>query len=335
MRVMSSSFPRSAWERTSGRSASRPTREAGAMHATRSVADGVPTPSVGTRRMLFCCASLLLAAGVIRADETDGPPILREVTLRQKLDSQVPLNLEFRDENGQTITLADCTAGKTTILVLAYFRCPKLCTQVLNDLVKGLRGVPWNIGDEFNVLTVSFDDRETPEMAAAKKKSYVEDYGRPGADKGWHFLTGRQQSILALSNAVGFQFRYDPKNDLFAHPSCIMILTPEGKVSRYLLRLRDPKNPAGFSRDLRLALVEASEHKIGTPADSVMLFCFRYDPETGKYTMTALNAVRAAGVLTVVVLGSLLFVAFRRDRRKYKPGAPATEDTTPVAGAPG
>src|SRR5215472_3477501 len=179
-------------------------------------------------RTLLTCALVLLAASA-HADETDGPPILREVTLRQKLDAQVPLNLEFRDESGQTVTLADCTGGKTTVLVLAYFRCPKLCTQVLNDLVKGLRGVPWNIGDEFNVLTVSFDDRETPEMAAAKKKSYVEDYGRPGAEKGWHFLTGRQVPILRLANAVGFQFRYDPKNDLFAHPSCIMILTPEGK----------------------------------------------------------------------------------------------------------
>jgi protein SCO1/2 len=263
--------------------------------------------------MLLSCASLLLAGAVVRADETDGPPILREVTLRQKLNSQVPLDLEFHDENGQSVTLGDCTAGKTTILVLAYLRCPKLCTQVLNDLVKGLRGVPWNIGEEFNVLTVSFDDRETPEMAAAKKKSYVEDYGRPGADRGWHFLTGRQQPILRLANAVGFQFRYDPKNDLFAHPSCIMILTPQGKVARYFLGLQDRT----FSRDLRLGLVEASEHKIGTPViDRVTLFCLRYDPETGKYTMTALNVVRAAGALTVVVLGSMLLMAFRREKRK-------------------
>jgi protein SCO1/2 len=285
---------------------------------------------------VLACVLLSLAPGAIRADETDAPPILREVELRQKLDSQVPLDLQFRDENGQTVTLADCMAGKTTILVLAYFRCPKLCTQVLNDLVAGLRGVPWRIGDEFNIVTVSFDDRETPEMAAAKKKSYVESYGRPGADKGWHFLTGRQQPILRLANAVGFQFRYDPKNDLFAHPTCIMILTPEGKVSRYLLRLRDSNQPEPFTRDLRLGLVEASEHKIGAPVDSVMLFCFRYDPETGKYTMTALNLVRAAGALTVVVLASLLFWMWRREGRKNKPGAPATGAVPPpVAGAPG
>jgi protein SCO1/2 len=282
------------------------------------------------RHSLLLCVLLGLAVGPVRADENEGPPILREVSLRQKLDSPVPLDLQFRDESGQAVTLANCTAGKTTILVLAYFRCPKLCTQVLNDLVKGLRGVPWNIGAEFNVVTVSFDDRETPELAAAKKKAYVEDYGRPGAEKGWHFLTGQQQPILRLANAVGFQFRYDPKFDQFAHPSCIMILTPEGRVARYFLGL-------GYQAlDLRLGLVEASEHRIGTPVvDSVMLYCFRYDPETGKYTATALNAVRAAGALTVVVLVSVLFVAWRREWRKNKPGAPATGETRPVAGAPG
>ncbi|HEY7327222.1 MAG TPA: SCO family protein [Gemmataceae bacterium] len=251
----------------------------------------------------------------VRADEGQAPPILREVELRQKLDSQVPLDAEFRDEEGHTVTFGDCMNGKTTILVMAYFRCPMLCTQVLNDLVKGLNGVPWNIGNEFNVVTVSFDDRETPEMAAAKKKTYVEDYGRSGAGKGWHFLTGQQRSILRLANAVGFQFRYDPKNDLFAHPSCVMILTPQGKVSRYFLGLHENREGA-YSRDLRLGLVEASEHKIGTPVESVLLFCYRYDPETGKYTMIALNLVRAAGVVTVLVLGSVLFVVWRREWRK-------------------
>jgi protein SCO1/2 len=284
------------------------------------------------RTMILVGTLLGLAAGAARADEGDPPPILREVTLRQKLDSQVPLDLPFRDESGRTVTLADCTGGKTTVLVLAYFRCPKLCTQVLNDLVKGLRGVPWNVGDEFNVLTVSFDDRETPEMAAAKKKSYVEDYGRPGADQGWHFLTGRQQPILRLANAVGFQFRYDPKNDLFAHPSCIIILTPEGKVARYFLGLQDKT----FARDLRLGLVEASEHKIGTPVvDRVTLFCLRYDPETGKYTPAALNLVRAAGALTVFILGSALFMAWRREWRRNKLTSLVADPLSPVAGGRG
>ncbi len=261
-------------------------------------------------------ALLSLRAGAC-ADESDAPPILREVELRQKLDSQAPLDADFRDEQGQIVTLGESMAGKTTILVMAYYRCPKLCTQVLNDLAAGLTDVlkrtSWELGEQLNVVTVSFDDRETPEMATAKKESYVKEYRLPNMDKGWHFLTGRQQSILRLANAIGFQFRYDPKNDLFAHPACVVILTPQGKVSRYFLGLADKT----FARDLRLGLEEASEHKIGTPiVDRIVLNCFFYDPETGKYTMTVLNLVRAAGVITVVLLGSVLFVIWRRDWRK-------------------
>lgn len=264
--------------------------------------------------LLIAVLALLILRSAARADEGDAPPILREVGLRQKLNSQAPLDADFRDEQGQTVTLGDCMAGKTTILVMAYYRCPKLCTQVLNDLAMGLTDVlkrtSWELGDQLNVVTVSFDDRETPEMATAKKESYIKEYRLPNMDKGWRFLTGRQQSILRLANAVGFQFRYDPKNDLFAHPACIMILTPEGKVSRYFLGLADKT----FARDLRLGLEEASDHKIGTPIkDRIVLSCFYYDPETGKYTMTALNLVRAAGVVTVLILGSVLFVMWRRE----------------------
>jgi protein SCO1/2 len=263
---------------------------------------------------LAAVMALLVLRAEAQADESQAPPILREVELRQKLDSQVPLDAEFRDEQGRIVTLGDCMAGKTTILVMAYFRCPKLCTQVLNDLAAGLTDVlkrtSWELDEQFNVVTVSFDDRETPEMATAKKASYVKEYRLPNMDMGWHFLTGRQQSILRLANAVGFQFRYDPKNDLFAHPACIMILTPDGKVSRYFLGLADKT----FARDLRLGLEEASNHKIGTPViDRIVLSCFYYDPETGKYTMMALNLVRAAGVVTILVLGSALFVMWRRE----------------------
>lgn len=253
----------------------------------------------------------VMLTGALRADESDAPPILREVKLEQKLNGQVPLDLEFRDESGRTVTLAECAQGKTILLVMAYFRCPKLCSQVLNDLAVALRPVPWKLGEEFHIITVSFDDRETPEMAADKKKSYIEHYGLPGMKKGWHFLTGRQVPILRLANAVGFQFRYDPKFDQFAHPSCVMLLTPEGRVSRYLLGL-------GYRPlDLRLGLVEASEHRIGTKVvDSVMLYCYRYDPNSGRYTAAAMNLVRAAGAVTVIVLGSLLLLAWRRERRK-------------------
>ncbi|HZV04346.1 MAG TPA: SCO family protein [Gemmataceae bacterium] len=267
--------------------------------------------------MLAAVLALLALQSGALADESDAPPILREVSLRQKLDSQVPLDAEFRDEQGQAVTLGECMAGKTTILVMAYYKCPKLCTQVLNDLASGLTDVrkrtSWELGESMNVVTVGFDDRETPEQAAAKKESYMKEYRLPNMDQGWHFLTGRQQSILRVANAIGFQFRYDPKNDLFAHPACIVILTPQGKVSRYFLGLADKT----FARDLRLGLEEASEHKIGTPiTDRIVLSCFYYDPDTGKYTMTALNIVRAAGVVTVLVLGSVLFVVWRREWRK-------------------
>jgi protein SCO1/2 len=288
------------------------------------------------KRTIFLAALLTLLALPIGLRADDAPPILREVELRQKLDSQAPVDTEFHDEDGRTVTLGDCMAGKTTILVMAYYKCPKLCTQVLNDLAAGLKEAlkrtDWRLGEQFNIVTVSFDDRETPEMATDKKESYMKEYRLPNMDKGWHFLTGRQQSIMRLANAVGFQFRYDPKNDLFAHPACIMILTPEGKVSRYFLGLADKT----FARDLRLGLEEASNHKIGTPVvDRIVLSCFYYDPETGKYTMMALNLVRAAGVVTVLVLGSVLFLIWRREWRKNKPGAPATGPEAPVAGAPG
>jgi protein SCO1/2 len=261
----------------------------------------------------------VLAAGAGRADEM--PPILREVKLEQRLDNQVPLGLTFRAEDGRPVTLGECVEGKPTVLVLAYYRCPRLCTQVLNGLVKGLRGVPFSAGREFNVVVVSFDDREKPELAAAKKAAYVEDYGRPGAEAGWHFLTGEQVPILRLANAVGFQFRYDPKHDQFAHPSCVTLLTPTGKVSRYFLGL--DYRPL----DLRLGLVEASENKIGSPVDQVILFCYHYDPETGKYTAVAMNLVRAGGAVTVLVMATALGLAWRRDWRKGRaPSHPTGPD---------
>lgn len=261
---------------------------------------------------------LLAFQSGMRADEGDAPPILREVKLQQKerIGAQAPLDVVFHDEQDNPISLGDCMAGKTTILMLGYYRCPQLCNQVLNHLANGLTDVRketgWTLGEQFEVVTLSFDNREKPELAAAKKRSYVEEYGfgLPNMAMGWHFLTGEQQPILRLANAVGFQFRYDPKNDLFAHPSCIMILTPDGKVSRYFVSLGEKT----FARDLRLGLEEASEHKIGTPVtDRIVLSCLRYDPETGKYTMTALNVVRVAGIVTVLVLGSALFVAWRRE----------------------
>ena len=261
-----------------------------------------------------CSTALIGLVGVLvpaiaRADDSL-PPILRQAVLEQRLDEQVPLDLVFRDETGRTVRLAEFFDGKPVILVLAYFRCPMLCTQVLNGLVDSLRGVPFDIGDQFRVLTVSFDAREGPELAAAKKASYVESYGRSGAAEGWHFLTGDQASIAALTQAVGFHFVYDEDKDQFAHASGIMVLTPSGKISRYFYGIRYAPG------DLRLALVEASGNKIGSRVDQVLLFCFHYDPNTGKYTPSVMNLVRLIGTLTLTILVSFLLRAWIRDARR-------------------
>jgi protein SCO1/2 len=249
-----------------------------------------------------------IAASAARAGDSR-PLFLREVEFDQRLGAQVPLGVEFNDEAGRTVRFGDCCEGKPTILVLAYFRCPMLCTQVLNNLTKALRGLEFTIGQEFNVVTVSFDARETPELAAAKKANYVEDYGRPGDGRGWHFLTGTQESIDALTAAVGFRCLYDPKADQFAHASGIVVLTPGGEVSRYFYGIDYPP------RTLRLGLVEASDGKVGSAVDKVLLFCFHYDASAGKYTATVMNLVRLAGGLTVLLLGVFLGRAWRRDRR--------------------
>jgi protein SCO1/2 len=250
------------------------------------------------------------------ADPPGLPPSLRGVGFDQRLNEQVPLDLVFRDETGQTVQLGDYFHDRPVILVLAYYRCPMLCTQVLNGLVQALLDMRLDAGRDFDVVVVSFDPRETPELAAAKKRTYVERYGRPGAAAGWHFLTGEQAPITALTKAVGFRYTYDARHDQFAHASGIMVLTPHGKISRYFYDVRYP------ARDVRLGLVEASENKIGSPVDQVLLFCFHYDAAEGRYGPAVLNIVRALGVLTVLGLG--LFVGLLWWREKRRPRAPQT-----------
>jgi protein SCO1/2 len=256
--------------------------------------------------------AVILTASAVRAE--DGlPPLLRGVRIDQRLGERVPLDLVFRDEAGHPVQLGDYFHDKPVILVLAYYRCPRLCTQVLNGLLDSLNGLPaFDVGDKFDVLTVSFDPRETPELARAKKQAYVESYGRPGAAEGWHFLTGEQASIERLTEAVGFYYEYDPRTDQFAHASGIMVLTPKGEIARYFYGINYPP------RDLRLALVEASGNKIGSPVDQLLLFCFHYDPATGKYTATVMNLVRVTGILTVLTLGAVFAITWQRERRKAR-----------------
>ncbi len=260
---------------------------------------------------------LVLFLSVFFADgrasaQTVMPNILRNVGFDQRLNEQVPLDLPFTDDEGQRVRLGTYFGDKPVILVLAYYRCPMLCTQVLNGLVQGLREMPFTIGKEFRVVTVSFDPNETTEMAAAKKRSYLHSYGKPEAAEGWHFLTGDQRSITRLTRAVGFRYAYDAASDQYAHAAGIVILTPTGKISRYFYDVHYS------GRDLRLGLVEASRNKIGSPIDQILLFCFHYDPTAGKYGAAIMNFVRAGGVLTVVGLGLMFGLLLRGERGRRR-----------------
>lgn len=238
------------------------------------------------------------------------PPALRDVGIDQKLDSQVPLDLEFADESGKTVRLRDYFHGKPVVLSLVYYQCPMLCNLVLNGELRGLRQLALDVGKDFEAVTVSFEPKETPEMARAKKAAYVEKYNRATGDAGWHFLTGREDQIRALSDSVGFRYRWDESTKQWAHASGVIILTPEGRVARYLFGIE-------YSRkDLRFALMEASANRIGSAADQILLFCYHYDPLKGKYTFAVMNALRAGGSATLLVLGLFLFVNFRRDRAR-------------------
>jgi protein SCO1/2 len=233
------------------------------------------------------------------------PELLKEVGIDQKLNDTVPLSLTFRDEHGKTVELAQYFGSKPVILSLVYYSCPMLCTQVLNGLDRSLKNIPMALGTDFSVVTVSIDPTERPVLAAAKQELYTGMYGRPGAAKGWHFLTGDQPQIKRLADAVGFRYAYDADSHQYAHASAIMVLTPEGKISRYFYGITYPE------RDLRLGLVDASEGKIGSPVDAVLLFCYHYDPHTGKYGLLISRVIQLAGGLTVLFGGIALVILFR------------------------
>jgi protein SCO1/2 len=235
------------------------------------------------------------------------PELLKDVGIDQKLNEPVPLDLTFRDENGQTVQLAQYFGGKPVILSLVYYNCPMLCTQVLNGLERSLKDIPMDIGKQFNVVTVSIDPTERPALASAKRALYAGLYGRPGAVQGWHFLTGDEPQIKQLANAVGFRYAYDAESKQFAHASAIMMLTPAGKISRYLYGIQYA------SRDLRLGLVDASGGKIGTPVDQILLFCYHYDPATGKYSVLISRVIKAAGVFTILVIAIGIFLLARSE----------------------
>ena len=238
------------------------------------------------------------------------PTILSKVGITQRLNEQIPPEIVLRDENGRAVRLGDYFGKKPIVLSLVYFDCPALCTEVLNGELQTMKAMSLDLGKDFDAVTVSFEPKDTPALAKAKRDVYAGRYGRPGAADNWHFLTGEQSSIDALTQAAGFHYAYDPASRQYAHATAIMVLTPEGRVARYFYGVEYP------ARDLRLGLVEASQGKIGTPTDQVLLFCYHYDPATGKYGLVVMNVMRAAGLLTVLVLGIFMFVMFRRDRKR-------------------
>jgi protein SCO1/2 len=234
------------------------------------------------------------------------PPALQKVSLEQRLNEQLPLDLTFRDETGREVRLAEYfQKGRPVILSLVFYECPMLCNQVLNGLVSSIKTLSFTAGQEFEVLTVSFDPREGPELARAKKESYMTRYQRPAAADGWHFLTGDQTSIAALTKAVGFNYYYDNATNQFAHASGIIVLTPQGKIARYFYGIDYAP------RDLRFGLIEASENRIGSPVDQLLLYCYHYDPATGKYAVV-IGIMRIAGILTIIGIASLILLLRRR-----------------------
>ena len=238
------------------------------------------------------------------------PAPLRDVRIEQKLNQQLPLDLTFRDESGREVKLGDYFGRKPVVLAFVYYDCPMLCTQVLNGMVTSFRVLPFEIGKEFEVVAISFDPRETPPLAQKKKKIYVDylpERMRADAANGWHFLTGDQANIEKITDAAGFHYRYDEKTKQFAHASGIMLTTPAGKLSRYYYGIEYP------ARDLRLGLIESSANKIGSPVDQLLLYCYHYDPATGKYGAVVMNIMRIAGVITILGIAAMLLLLKARN----------------------
>ena len=252
--------------------------------------------SINNKRLIVLTTFAVIAGIGVAACNAE-PNVARDVGIDQRLDAQVPLDLSFRDENDATVRLRDYFDSRPVILVLAYYRCPMLCTQVLNGLVKSMREMDLELGKQYRVLTVSFDPREGPDLAARKKLTYSESYARAGTADGWHFLTGSQHDIGQLTNAVGFRYVFDSEHDQFAHGSAIMILTPQGRISHYFMGIDFP------SRDVRLAIVEASQGRIGSTVDRLLLLCYHFDPLTGRYSASAISFVRIVSAAMLLLVG--------------------------------
>ena len=289
------------------------------MNSSKTVAIAILTAT------LTCSAAPSGAQGVGRTAGQPGdaagakPGLLGKIGIDQRLNAQVPLDVTFVEETGREVRLGEYFGKRPVILALVYYECPMLCTQVLNGLVSALATLKFEAGREFDVVAVSINPREGPGLAAQKKAAYLERYGRPHTAAGWHFLTGREENIRLLADAVGFRYEFVEDIGQYAHGAGVELLTPKGTISRYYYGIE--YSP----RDIRFGVIEASEERIGTPVDDVLLLCFHYDPATGKYGATAIGLVRIGGVATVLAFLAFLFVSLRRERTAGR--APAVHRT--------
>jgi len=283
----------------------------------------------------FVATIVIAAGGTVNAQKMTGSPAaagyrqepgqasssipapLREIGFDQNLDQRIPLDTSFRDETGRVVRLGEYFGKRPVVMLFAYYDCPMLCTQVISGLASALNILSLQPGRDFELVTVSFDPRDTPASAASKKAHFIERYQRPGAAEAWHFLTGDAASIRTLTKVAGFRYVWDEPTKQFAHPSGVIVLTPDGRLARYLFGIE--YGP----RDLRFALVEASEGKVGNPADALLLYCYHYDPMTGRYGLVIMRALRLAGIVTVFTLGAFIIVMVRREKRSQRP-APGT-----------
>jgi protein SCO1 len=241
------------------------------------------------------------------------PEALKTIGIEQKLGNQLPLDTQFKDESGNMVKLGSFFGnGRPVVVAFVYYECPMLCNQVLNGLTGSLKGISFDAGKEFDVVAISFDAKEfdKPDLAKNKKANYLERYGRPGSEKGWHFLTGTEESIAAVTSAAGFSFKWDEKSGQFAHAAGVMVATPEGKMSRYYYGIDySPK-------DLKFGIMESAESKVGNPAEQLLLYCYHYDPATGKYGLAILRVMRLGGIVTLIGMAAMGFVFWKRNKKK-------------------
>jgi len=295
------------------------------------------------RPLLATFAALAMCAGPALAQMTSGPAAagfkrdpgissssvpapLREIGWDQNLDRPVPLDAIFRDEAGRAVRLGDYFGKRPVVMVFAYYDCPMLCTLVVNGLASALATLSLEPGQDFEIVTVSFDPRDTPATASAKKASYIARYKRPGAADAWHFLTGGQSSIDRLTKAAGFRYVWDEQTKQFAHPSGILVLTPDGRIARYLFGIE--YGP----RDLRLGIVDAADGTVGSPADALLLYCYHYDPMTGRYGVAIMRVIRIVSATTVAALAAFILVMIRREKRipnHHSPLIPSPQSPIP------